>query len=272
MVCGIGIGLRPDIHDEVNSILKYTDFIECNMGNDVTLMKEELAPFMNEIPIVIHSLNLSLGSVESPPMYRVDRLKQAVEHVQPPWVSEHLSFSRHNDIEISSFIPLPYIDEAVDVVSKNIRNLKQELNVPIAMENITHGFKWPGSTYSEVEFITKVLQTADCGLLLDLTNLYINSNNLKYNPYDYLESLPKDRIMQLHVAGHGEVNGKLVDSHVGEIHPEVLGYLEWILNHTDCNAVLIERDSDLTQFNDILPDIKTCKEIYNKYRPTVIYA
>jgi hypothetical protein len=228
-------------------------------------MKAFVSPFVGKIPILIHSINLSLGSIEPPPQDRIQRLKNTVNSIRPSWVSEHLSFNRSSEIEIDSFIPLPYTEEAVTVVTKNIQMLKKELGVPIAMENITHDFSWPESEYTEAEFISRVIEKADCGLLLDITNLYINAHNLGYDPYKFLDSLPKDRIMQLHVAGNGHEHGKLIDTHVGGIHPEVLRYMEWIFRNTPCRAALIERDTDLYCVEDLLPDIQVCKEVYHKY-------
>lgn len=271
MAEGIGVGLRSEIRDEVEeSILNHVDFIECNMFRSEEGMKEFVSPYVGKIPILIHSIDLSLVSVQPPLFNKIQKLKNTVKYIQPSWVSEHLSFSRSSEIEIDSFIPLQYTEEAVEVVSKHIKMLKSKIGVPVAMENITHDFSWPESDYAEVEFISRVVEKADCGLLLDITNLYINAHNLSYDPYTFLDSLPKERIMQLHVAGNSQDNGKLVDSHVGGIHPEVLGYMEWIFRNTSCRAALIERDSQLDCFEDLLQDIKVCKEVYNKYANKIV--
>lgn len=268
MAHGVGVGLRTEFASQTDLILEHVDFIEYNIRSSY---EEDLASFVGRLPIVMHSVNLSLGSVEPPPEHRVEQLRQAVSYARPSWVSEHLSYSRSAEIEIENFIALPYTEEAVDCVAGHIRNLRNVLGCQIAMENITHTFTWPGSQVSEAEFIRKVLERADCGLLLDVTNLYLNALTFGYDPYEFLETIPKDRILQLHLAGHSDVDGELMDSHVGGIHPEVLKYSEWVLKNTPCGAMIIERDSELSCFEDIMPDLTICRELYNKYRkPNVI--
>ncbi|ARU60910.1 hypothetical protein CBW65_07200 [Tumebacillus avium] len=269
MAKGIGVGLREEFIEEREAVLRHVDFLEINQKADVEQTKEELAGFVTEIPIVIHSLNLSLGSITPPPAHRVEALVETVLAVNPSWVSEHLSYSRFDDIEIDNFIALPYTEEAVEVAGANIKRIQERIGRRMAMENITHTFIWPGNQFSEAEFLKKITERADCGLLLDVTNLYLNAKTIGYDPYEFLETLPKDRIMQLHLAGHTEVNGVLYDTHVGGIHPEVLGYAEWVLNNTSCEALVIERDADLIEFHDLLPDLEFCRNLYNKYRKGV---
>jgi uncharacterized protein (UPF0276 family) len=269
MAKGVGVGLRPQFQASTDLIFQHVDFLEYNQKGGLQMIKRDLDPFVGKMPIVIHSINLSLGSVEPPPQHRIDLLKETVEHVKPSWVSEHLSYSRYDDIEIDNFIALPYTDEAIEVVTTNIKNLQNMLGLTMAMENVTHSFTWPGKQYSEAEFLKRVMETADCGMLLDVTNLYINSRQHGYDPYEYLEALPKERIMQLHLAGHTVADGKLNDSHVGGIDPEVLKYAEWVLKHTPCEALVIERDSELEGFADLMEDIQFCRDLYTKYRHRV---
>jgi uncharacterized protein (UPF0276 family) len=270
MAKGVGVGLRHQFLEDTDNIFKHVDFLEYNQKGGLSAVKKDLGPFVGKLPIVIHSINLSLGSVEPPSQQRLDLLKETVEFVKPSWVSEHLSYSRFEDIEIENFICMPFTDEAIEVVSANIKTLQRHLGgMPIAMENVTHTFTWPGKQYTEAEFLKRVMETADCGMLLDVTNLYLNSRMHGYDPYEYLESLPKERIMQLHLAGHTEDEGNLIDSHVGGIHPEVLGYAEWVLKHTPCEALIIERDSDLQGFDDMLPDLQISRDLYTKYRQPV---
>jgi uncharacterized protein len=264
MARGVGVGFREEMAAQTEVILEQVDFLEYNFNK--LDYEEELSPFLGRMPIVVHSVNLSLGSVEPPPAHRVELLKQAVQRIRPSWVSEHLSYSRAEGIEINNFIAIPYTEEAIENVAGHIRNLSQTIGCQIAMENITHPFTWPGSQYSEAEFIREVLERADCGLLLDVTNLYLNALTFGYDPYAFLEALPKERILQLHLAGHSTRNGELLDTHVGGIHPEVMKYTEWVLKNTPCDALIIERDNEFSCFEDLLPDLQLCRELYKKYR------
>lgn len=270
MARGVGVGLRNQFAGSTDAIFQHLDFLEYNQkGGGIEHVRQDLSPFVGKLPIVIHSINLSLGTAERAPQHRIDLLQETVEWARPSWVSEHLSYSRFDDIEIDNFIALPYTDEAVEVVTANIKEMQSLLGLRMAMENITHTFTWPGKQYTEAEFITRVMERADCGMLLDVTNLYINARLHGYDPYDYLRTLPRDRIMQLHLAGHSIIDGQLTDTHVGGIHPEVLDYAEWVLNYTSCEAMVIERDSELEGFDDLIPDIKFCRDLFLKYRQPV---
>jgi len=270
MARGVGVGHRPQMVNEVDKMLQHVDFLEYNQRSYIELVKQDLAPFLGKIPVVVHSLNLSLGSVEPPSQNRIEALQQTVELVRPSWVSEHLSYSRHGDIEIDNFIALPYTDEAIEVVAGHIRMVKDALGVPFAMENITHSFTWPERQYSEAEFIKRVLEAADCGLLLDVTNLFLNAEKHGYDPYDFLRTIPRDRVLQLHLAGHTvQEDGELIDSHVGGIDKRVLEITEWVLQNTTCDALIIERDTELEAFEDVLDDLTACKALFNRYRSRV---
>lgn len=269
MARGVGVGMRHAFKHETEKVLKHADFLEISQRGGLEMVGRDLAAYIGKLPMVVHSLNLSLGSVEPPPQHRVDALKKAVDVLNPSIVSEHLSYSRNQEIEIDNFITLPYNDESIEVVSANIRNLSAFLGKPMAMENVTHLFTWPGAQYSEAEFIKRVLETADCGLLLDVTNLHINAHTLGYDPYEYLEQLPAERIVQMHLAGHSVVEGMLEDSHKGGIHPDVLALAEWTLRNTPCDQLIIERDNDIQTFDDLLPDLQLCKDLYAKYRKPI---
>ena len=266
MARGVGIGYRSQFADASELLLQHVDFLEYNQRPILEAVQADLGPFLGKLPVVIQSINLSLGSIEPPPEHRVEALKQTADFVNASWVSEHLSYGRFGDIEIENFIALPYTDEAIEVVSKNIRDLQNFLGRPMIMENVTHHITWPVRQYSEAEFIKRVMMSADCGLLLDVTNLYLNSVFHKYDPIEYLKTIPRDRVLQLHLAGHSETYGELMDSHVGGIDPKVMELTEWVLNNTSCDAIIIERDSELDTFQDVLDDLALCRSVYNKYR------
>ena len=266
MARGVGVGYRAQFAQAPELLLQHLDFLEYNQRPNLEGVQEDLGAFIGKLPVIIHSINLSLGSVEPPPEHRVESLKRTADYVNASWVSEHLSYSRFDDIEIENFIALPYTDEAIEVASTHIRNLQDFLGRPMIMENVTHHITWPERQYSEAEFIKRVMMAADCGLLLDVTNLYLNSVVHKYDPYEFLKTIPRDRVVQLHLAGHGEVEGELVDSHVGGIDPKVMELTEWVMNNTSCDAIIIERDNELVGFDDILSDLALCRSIYSKYR------
>jgi uncharacterized protein len=265
MLKGVGLSYREPFKKDIDKITKDIDFFEVMQSPQAI---EDVLSFGK--PSVIHSVNLSIGSVDfKTSSKRLEQLNENIKKLNPAWVSEHLSFSNNEEVEIFSFIPLPYIDEAIYTVVNNVNMLKNHIQKPIALENITHNFTWPGNLYSEADFIKEICIKADCGVLLDVTNLYLNSQMHGYDPYEFLKSIPSDRIMQLHLAGYSEINGHFYDSHGGGITNEIIGYAEWILRNSSCEALVIERDIDLENTQSLLTDIELCVGLYKKYKQKV---
>ncbi|PEP63512.1 multinuclear nonheme iron-dependent oxidase [Bacillus pseudomycoides] len=266
MLKGVGLSYRENFKENIDFIAKDIDFFEVTLTPGSV---EDVKSFNR--PSVIHSINLSIGSVDFGYSNRLKRLEDAISILEPVWISEHLSFSNNKEIEINSFIPMPYIEESIETVVNNVKSLKKYIQKPIALENITHNFTWPGNKYTEGEFIKEICIRADCGVLLDVTNLYLNSKMHGYDPYEFLNTIPSDRIMQLHLAGYSEINGYFYDSHVGGISNEIMNYAEWILKNTSCEALVIERDNDLDNIDSLMSDINLCVDLYRKYHKSYIF-
>src|SRR5439155_25020083 len=124
-----------------------------------------------------------------------------VRRVSPPWWSEHIAFTRAGGVDIGHLSPVPFTYEAIDVLSRNIAEVRRYIDVPLILENITYMVEMPGAELNEAQFLTELLERTDCGLLLDVTNLYTNAVNHGYDLQSMLEQLPLERVVQLHFAG-----------------------------------------------------------------------
>lgn len=209
------------------------------------------------VPVILHGIGLSLGSADGLDPDRVRHMARVAEAVQPPWFSEHIAFTRAGGVEIGHLAPLPFTREAVATVAANVAELKSALpGLPLLLENIAYPFALPGAEMTEAQFVRAVIETADVGLLLDLENVHANALNHGYDALEYLESLPLERVVEVHLAGGLWSEGQYVDTHTRSVPEESWRLLEWLVPRTDIRAVIIERDDDLPPFGDLLTEVR----------------
>ena len=222
----------------------------------------ELILIGQAVPVLLHGIGLSLGSTEGLDPRRLEHLSKVVEAVRPPWFSEHIAFTRAGGVEIGHLAPLPFNRRSVDTVAANVEELRRAIpGVSVLLENIAYTLDLPGSDMTEAEFVRAVIETTDAGLLLDLENVHANSLNHGYDPVEHLESLPLDRVVEVHLAGGIVRDGEYVDSHTRPVPEESWTLLEWLAPRTDVRAVILERDDDLPPFGDLLAEVRRAGEV-----------
>ncbi len=213
---GVGLGFREPFRSDLFLHRPEVDFLEITADHYIDAPPEkeqELDLLAEHFTLIPHSINLSLGSAEGVDNEYLDKLAGLVRRLNPPWWSEHIAFTRAGGIDIGHLSQLPFTREAVKVLCRNIAQVRNRIEKPLILENITYVVNMPGGEMSESQFLNEVLQQTDCGLLLDVTNLHTNAVNHGYDPSIFLEQLPLERIVQLHFAGGHWHEGVLVDSH-----------------------------------------------------------
>jgi uncharacterized protein (UPF0276 family) len=227
----------------------------------------ELVMIRNAVPVTLHGIGLSLGSTGRLDPERVRHVARVAEAVQPPWLSEHIAFTRAGGIEIGHLTALPFTREAVATVAANAAELKAALpGLPLLLENIAYPFPLPGAEMTEAEFVRAVIEESDAGLLLDLENVHANAANHGYDPIEYLESLPLDRVAEVHLAGGIWTEGQYVDTHTRAVPEESWTLLEWLAPRTAVRAVIIERDGNLPPFEELLAEVRRAEEVLHASR------
>ncbi|HEX7180844.1 MAG TPA: DUF692 domain-containing protein [Thermoanaerobaculia bacterium] len=222
----------------------------------------DLVLLRDAVPVLLHGIGLSLGSAEGLDPARVRHVAQVAEAVEPPWFSEHIAFTRAGGVEIGHLTPLPFTREAVATVAANVAELRRALpGLPLLLENIAYPFTLPGAEMSEADFVRAVIEETDAGLLLDLENVHANARNHGYDPVEYLESLPLERVVEVHLAGGVEHDGAYVDSHTRPVPEASWTLLQWLTPRAAVRAVIIERDDDLPPFAELLAEVRRAKEI-----------
>ena len=172
-------------------------------------------------PIVLHGVSMSLGSVDPlNPVYLL-QLRDLARRFEPAWVSDHLCWTGVGDRNLHDLLPLPYTEEAITWVAGRIRQVQETLERTILIENVSSYLNFVHSTMSEWEFLSAVAEEADCGILLDINNIYVSAFNHVFEPERYIELVPIGRVVQYHLAGHSDHGAYLLDTHDHPVSPEV---------------------------------------------------
>ncbi|OKP04808.1 DUF692 domain-containing protein [Xenorhabdus eapokensis] len=262
---GVGVNYKASFSTEILKNLESIDILEIH--SEKFFLDEEdyyLEKCCKEIPIVFHGLDMSLGSDEILDNQYLEKLKKIIMDKKPKWYSDHLSATRHERIEVGHLMPIQFSIENSSKITDKIKKIKSEVNENFIIENITYYYEMPGSDMSEIDFISNIIRDSDCGMLLDINNLYINSINHNFDPKDFLLKLPLDHIVEIHLAGGAYKFDMIVDTHANNIWKEVWELYEFALSKTDTYGVIIERDSNIDDYTTIIDEINIAREIYKR--------
>lgn len=258
-VAGAGLGYRRAMMDELAAQLNdgTIDFMEVTPENWIGIgggLERKLRVMAESVPFVIHGLSLSIGS----PAPLDETLVRAIGRFMGTYdircYTEHLSYCS-DDGHLYDLLPIPFTEEAVHYVAERIKRVQDILGQRIGMENVAY-YAAPGRAMDEIEFVNAVLDQADCGLLLDINNIYVNSINHGYDPEAYLKALPGERIMYLHIAGHYEQASDLrVDTHGTDVIDPVWALLDQAYAQFGVMPTLLERDFNIPPLPKLLREV-----------------
>lgn len=265
---GVGLGFRAPFRSQLFLQQQEVDFLEITVEHylDASLEKQrELDLLREHFTLIPHAINLSLGSADGLDENYLSKLARLINRLNPPWWSEHISFTRVGDVDIGHLSPLPFSDEAIRTLEQNIERVRERIHAPLILENITYMLNVPGGRMDEAEFLREVTKRTGCGLLLDVTNLYINSVNHKYDVESFLDRIPLDRVVQLHFVGglrHGAV---LIDSHSEATPAPVWSLMETVIARAPVKAVVLERDENFPPFAQLLDELARARAIGRRH-------
>jgi uncharacterized protein len=265
-ILGVGIGYREEFKGELFLNRDTVDFLEIigdRYLDSNQYLKAELELLAANFPLIPHFINLSLGSAEGIDLDYLKKVAKLVKQLNPPWWSEHLSFTKAGGIDIGHLSPLPYTQEAVDILCRNIKQVQSYLETPLILENITYMVEIPEAEMTEAQFIGEIAEKTDCGLLLDIPNLYINSTNHSYDINQFLEQLPLERVVQLHFVGGYWHDDVLIDSHSESTPAEVWQLMQQITSRTKVKGIVLERDENFPPFKELAIELNQAKAILN---------
>jgi len=263
---GVGINYRNEIGRDILKHIRNIDCIEIYtekffiQDHDITFEK-----IVKQLPILLHGLDLSIGSSnEIDPKY-LKNLSSVLERIEHHWFSEHISLTKEGEVEVGHLMPVQFSQEIADRIINKAIQIQSLSKKPFLLENITYYYALPGSTMGEPKFINYILEQADCGLLLDVNNLYINSVNHKYDPHKFLDQIDLDRVVEIHMAGGTYKYNMLIDTHAHSISPQVWALCEEVVKRTPLNCLIIERDGNLPDFSELVNELDMARSIMQKY-------
>ncbi len=221
----------------------------------------------SEVPVIGHCVEVSIGSDEPLDLNHLSMTKEVLDRVNTVIFSDHICMTRAGGIEIGQLTTLPFNQQVVDVICKKVEIIQQKIKLPFMLENITNRFLYPNNEMDEPEFISAVIRKSGCGLLLDLTNLYINSVNHKFDPYLWIDRLPHESIMGIHLAGGNKENGVLYDSHSRAVPKAVWSLLGYVLGKSTPQVVIIEWDQHMPSTERLIQETKNGVNFINNLSP-----
>jgi uncharacterized protein (UPF0276 family) len=251
---GYGVGLRRQHYSEVLESRPRVDWFEVVTENFMVeggRPLEVLERVRRDYPIVMHGVSLSIGSVDPVRHDYLARLKQLARTFEPAWISDHLCWTGVGGRNLHDLMPLPYTEEIANYVAARIREVQDHLGRRILIENISSYMTFSQSRLSECEFLSMVAEDADCGILLDINNVFVNAFNHGFDPYQYIDSVPPHRIVQFHLAGHRDCGAYLLDSHDHPVVEPVWRLYEHAVKRFGPIPALIEWDDDIPAFCEL---------------------
>jgi len=252
-----GIGLRPPHYQQVLREGPRVGWFEVHSENYFGAGGQPLH-YLERIreayPLSLHGVGLSLGSTGPLDQDHLRHLGDLVSRVEPGLVSEHLSWGRVGSRHLNDLLPLPYTEEALDVVCDHIDEVQERLHRQILIENISSYIQFRHSTMPEAEFIAQVARRTGCGILLDVNNLYVNGANNGIDSESYLDALPVGAIREIHLAGHDRAGTLLIDTHGTRVAPAVWALYARALDRFGPVPTLIEWDTDIPPLEVLLEE------------------
>lgn len=227
----------------------------------------QLDAVRSHYPVSCHGVGLSLGSADGIDAAHLATLKQLVERIEPGLVSEHLSFSVVDGIYVNDLLPLPYTDEALTVMVRNVQEVQEALGRQILVENPSSYLAFAQSEMTEWEFLRSLTDQSGCGLLLDVNNIYVSAHNNDFDALEYLDNVPGDSVHEIHLAGHlidGEGDERLlIDTHGDMVADAVWTLFDEAMARLGPRPTLIEWDTDIPSLPTLLAEADRARRHFN---------
>ena len=259
---GIGVGLRTVHFGHVLSQQPAVDWFEIISENFMDTggrPLEVLDRVAERYPIAMHGVSLSIGSTDPLNFDYLAKLKSLARRTGARWVSDHVCWTGVLGRNTHDLLPLPYNDDSLRHLVSRIRTVQDFLEGPLVLENPSSYLEFASSTMSEWEFLTRMSQEADCGLLLDVNNVYVSAFNHGFDPGTYLDAIPAERVVQYHLAGHTHKGTHIIDTHSDHAVDAVWELFRRSLARTGNRATLYEWDEDIPAFDTLLAEAEKAR-------------
>jgi hypothetical protein len=251
---GCGVGLRPQHYSHIFEAWPAVDWFEVISENFMVRggrPRQNLTRIRERYPIVLHGVSLSIGSTDPLNAAYLGELRDLAARFEPAWISDHLCWTGTGGHNLHDLLPLPFTEEALRHVVDRVRRVQDVLGRQIALENVSSYLTFRHSIMPEWEFLSAVAETADCGILLDINNIFVSAVNHRFDPHDYLDGVPAERIWQFHLAGHSDHGDYLLDTHDHPVKDAVWDLYREALRRFGRVSTLIEWDDHIPEFPEL---------------------
>jgi uncharacterized protein (UPF0276 family) len=211
--------------------------------------------------VVQHGVALGIGGPSEPDRAYLQRLKKLVRKTGTPWVSDHFCWSGAGGAHLHDLLPMPYTAQAVERIVQRARMVQDFLEVRFALENTSSYLTYKSSVLSEWEFIAEIAERAGIGLLFDVNNVFVSAYNHGFDPVEFIERVPHQRIVQVHLAGHTNLGDYIIDTHRGQVSDAVLDLYELLIRRAGPVSTLIEWDDEIPEFQTLWAEAERARTV-----------
>jgi uncharacterized protein (UPF0276 family) len=259
---GIGVGLRsPHVRHVLHErpSMDWFEIISENYFADGGIVRRQLESIRANYRVIPHGVSLSIGGSDPLDREYIGRLRALVRRIGAPWCSDHLCWTGVGGVDVHDLLPMPYTSETLSHVAERVRRVQGELEIPFALENASSYVEYRESTMTEQEFLVEVAETADCGLLLDVNNVFVNAHNHDFDADRYVDAIPSDRVVQIHVAGHTNKGTHLLDTHSDHVCPDVWLLYQRAVRRWGPISTLVEWDESIPSWSVLAAEAATAR-------------
>ncbi|GLQ46073.1 UPF0276 protein [Dyella lipolytica] len=261
---GFGLGLRPAHYQEFLDGQVAVDFVEVISENFMVQGGKPLAVLeavRARYRVAMHGVSLSIGSADGLKLDYLKQLKDLAERIQPLWISDHLCWTGVEGFNSHDLLPLPYTNEAMDVVCAHVNQVQDFLGQPILLENPSTYLSYSQADYSEPAFLAELCRRTGCYFLLDVNNIYVSGVNQGFDLYQYLSAIPKGCVRQMHLAGHSQGENRLIDTHDQPVPSAVWSVYRAACERFGSVASMIERDDNIPPLSELLDELNIARTV-----------
>jgi uncharacterized protein (UPF0276 family) len=262
---GFGVGLRPKHYPEILDVYPAVDWFEIISENFMVpggRPLHVLEKIRSHYPIALHGVSLSIGSTDPLNPDYLQQLSSLARRFEPAWVSDHLCWSGVGGHNLHDLLPLPYTEEAIEHVARRVQRVQDALGRRILLENVSTYLQYRHSTMPEWEFLGGVAERADCGILLDINNIFVSAFNHGFSALDYVDNIPAGRVHQFHLAGHSDKGSFLHDTHDHPVASAVWDLYAHAVRRFGPVSTLVEWDDRIPPFAVLQAETHHAKKVF----------
>ena len=261
---GYGLGLRQPHYDTVVENKVSVDWFEIVSENFMEAHPghwEFLSDVREHYPLVMHGVGMNIGSTDPVDKNYLTKLKKLAQHVRPAAISDHLCFTGSHGFNSHDLLPVPYTKEAMGHITRRIKQVQDMLGVPLVLENPSTYVEFTASTMPEWEFLAELAEQADCGLLLDVNNVYVSAFNHRWDAKRYIDAIPASRVAYIHLAGHRNYGTHIIDTHDDHIIDAVWELYRYTVGRLGKVSTMVEWDGNIPAFDVLAGELGKARNV-----------